>query len=348
MIPLEERFAIHSKSCAGADDDPRSISVTNIWDWDQLRMIKIKGFLTNLPAEEEVERSILAQFADYLSPEVRAVQLDPDGLIYGVSLDPEENETSFVPYPPFSIVKSLAGCRTIKHSQLQELDRLAPGVDFSSYEDENQNTRKVAFKYQMSPILFNLQRAWGEIHLLKSLPPHPNLIPFDGVVLEDVESRVIGFTMKYIPGRALSDLKIPFRFEWLQQLTQVVDFLNLNLGVMHQDIEPRHLLIDPDTQKLLLFDFDQASCGMKRLWEGRDDISCVVFTIYELITNDSHYARMFRTDRDREMVQNLPEWTPNRELDVDVSVFRKFLDDWVKKRQSGGIMEQYLNAPNRP
>jgi thiamine kinase-like enzyme len=58
---------------------------------------------------------------------------------------------------------------------------------------------------------------------------------------------VIGFTTKYIPGETLAGPKIPFRFEWLQQLTQVVDFLNQELGIMHQDVAPRNLLIDPCT-----------------------------------------------------------------------------------------------------
>ncbi|KAJ8062784.1 hypothetical protein OCU04_008041 [Sclerotinia nivalis] len=347
MIPPEDRFWTESQSC-DAGEDPGAKSLCNVWDWDQLRMIKLKGTLKVLPPDENKGNLILAQFADYLSPEVRAVQLDDDGLICGVSQDSEEDERILVPYPPFSTVKSLAGCRTIKHSQLQELDRLAPFVDLSSYEDENQNTRTVAFKFNVLSKPLRLEMAWNEINLLKSLPPHPNLVPFDGVVLEDVESRVIGLTTKYIPGGSLGDSKIPFRFEWLQQLTQVVDFLNLNLGIMHQDIAPRNLLIDPDTHKLLLFDFDYAACGMKRLMEGRDDVFGVVYTLYELITNDSHFAKVPHWERCIDMVQNIPEWNSNRELDADVSVFREYLNDWVKKRQSGGIMEQYLNAPNRP
>ena len=75
---------------------------------------------------------------------------------------------------------------------------------------------------------------------------------------------MIGFTMKYIPGGTLVNPKVPFRFEWMQQLIQLVDFLNLELGIMHQDIAPRNLLIDPDTHKILLFDFDWAACGKKK------------------------------------------------------------------------------------
>jgi hypothetical protein len=47
------------------------------------------------------------------------------------------------------------------------------------------------------------------------------------------------------------------------------------------------------------------------------------------------------------MVQSMSEWTCNRELDSEVSTFRKFLNEWVAKCKSDGDMERYLNAPNR-
>ncbi|KAJ5473419.1 hypothetical protein N7475_002985 [Penicillium sp. IBT 31633x] len=169
----------------------------------------------------------------------------------------------------------------------------------------------------------------------------------DRVVLEDQEARVIGFTMRYIPGGTLANPKIPFRFEWLQQHTQVVDFLNLELGIMHQDIAPRNLLIDPCTHKIVLFDFDRAASGTRRLYDGRDDVSSVVFTLYELITNDTSFSGIPHWDRNKDMVQSLSGWTSNRELDAEVSKFRNFLNKWVAIRRSEGDMERYLNAPHR-
>ncbi|GAB1190965.1 hypothetical protein APSETT444_000133 [Aspergillus pseudonomiae] len=185
---------------------------------------------------EDIEIPILAQFADYLSPEVRTVTVDDDGLLAGVSTDPEEDDTPFVAYLPLSVAGSLADCPKIQYSDLQELDRLGPGVNLSSYEDESGIPHKVAFKFNPLDKPQRLQMAWDELNLLKSLPPHPNIVPFDRIVLEEVESRVIGFTTKYIPGGTLDNTNVPFRFEWLQQLTQLVDFLNLELGIMH----PRH------------------------------------------------------------------------------------------------------------
>ena len=185
------------------------------------------------------------------------------------------------------------------------------------------------------------------MNLLSKLPPHPHIVPFDRFVLEDAESRVIGFTTKYIPSGTLADLdpKTPFRFEWLQQLTEVVDFLNLELGIMHQDVAPRNLLLDPETHKILLFDFDWAANGKDGLLDNRDDVSGVIFMLYEIITNDTHFTSIPHWDRDIKAVQTI-EWTCHRELDSDVSKFRQFLNEWVASRADRAT-ERYLNAPKR-
>ncbi|KAI1829103.1 hypothetical protein N7451_012674 [Penicillium sp. IBT 35674x] len=344
----EDRFYSEGQAYFGPRENPQTETHCNVWDWDRLRMVKIKGTAKLFPPDEDIEIQILAQFADYLSPEVRAVTVDEDGLLAGVSTDPEEDDTPFVAYLPISVVGSLANCRQIQYSDLQELDRLGPGVDLSSYEDEFGIPHKVAFKFNPLDKPQRLQMAWDELNLLERLPPHPNIVPFDRIVLEDVESRVIGFTTKYISGGTLDNTNVPFRFEWLQQLTQLVDFLNLELGIMHQDIAPRNLLIDPDTNKILLFDFDWAACGKKRLLEGRDDVTAVVFTIYELITNDTQFTSIPHWNRTMDMVQSISEWACNRELDSDVSQFRNFLNDWVATRKQDGDFGRYLNAPNRP
>jgi len=239
----------------GSSENPKTETHCNVWDWDRLRMTKVKGTAKLFPPEEEIEVSILSRFADFLSPEIRAVTVDDEGLISGLSTDLEEDGTMFIGYPSFLTTEPLHDCRTIHYSKLQELDRLGPDVDLSTYYDESGISQKVAFKFNPIGKPRRLKMAWNELNLLKSLPPHQNIVPFDRVVLEDVESRVIGFTTKYIPGGTLDNSKPPFLFEWIQ-LTQLVDFLNLDLGIMHQDIAPRNLLIDPETQKILLFDFD--------------------------------------------------------------------------------------------
>ncbi|KAJ5781700.1 uncharacterized protein N7518_010183 [Penicillium psychrosexuale] len=353
MIKPQERFLSDNQGYFGRKENPLTEAHCNVWDWDQLRMIKVKGSAKVLPPEEDKECLILAQFADHLSPQVRSITVDDDGLLTEVSMDPNEDDTLFVAYLPFSMIKSLPGCsladcRTIYYSELEEIDRLGPSVDLLSYEDESGTPQRVAFKFNVIQRPLSIRMAWDEVNILKCLPPHPNIVPFDRVVLEDVESRVIGFTTKYIPGGTLADptnLNVPFRFEWLEQLTQLVDFLNLELGIMHQDIAPRNLLIDPDTNKILLFDFNWAVSRKELLLDSRDDVIGVVFTLYEIITNDTHFTSIPHWDRQMDMVQSISEWTCNRELDSDVSKFRTFLNEWVARRN--GDMERYINAPNR-
>jgi hypothetical protein len=342
MIEPDERFFSEGQGYFGPRENPATETHCNVWDWDQLRWIKVKGTAKLFPPGEDVETSVLAQFADYLSPVVRAITVNDDGLLTGVSTDPEEDDTFFVGYLPFSLCQSLADCSTVYFSQLQELDRLGPGVDLSSYESQ-----RVAFKFNPLGMLRRTQMSWKEMNLLSKLPPHPNIIPFDRIVLEDVQSRVIGFTTKYIPGGTLADAdpKRPFRFEWLRQLTQLVDFLNLELGIMHQDIAPRNLLVDPETDDIILFDFDWAANGEEGLMGGRDDVSGVVFTLYEIVTNDTHFTSIPHWDRNMDMVQSI-EWACNSELDSEVSKFRNFLNEWVATRTDRAI-ERYLNAPKR-
>ncbi|KAF1952496.1 hypothetical protein CC80DRAFT_495299 [Byssothecium circinans] len=347
MIKPEERFLSEGKGYFGSREDPKTEAHCNVWDWDQLRMIKVKGTAKIFPPEEDAEVAILARFADYLSPEVRAVTVDDEGLISEVSTDLEEDDTIYIAYLPFSAAESLHDCLTVQYSKLRQLDRLGPGVDLSAYYDESGIPQKACFKFNPIAKPRRLQMAWDELNALKSLPPHPNILPLDRVVIEDVESRVIGFTTKYIPGGTLDNPKLPFRFEWLQQLTQLVDFLNLDLGIMHQDIAPRNLLVDPETEKIILFDFDWVARGKKNLLDGRDDVTGVAFTLYELITGDTSFTSIPHWDRNMDMVQNTSEWTCNRELDSDVSTFRNFLNEWVTMRKSGDDMERYLNVPNR-
>jgi hypothetical protein len=95
------------------------------------------------------------------------------------------SSTVFLTYTPFSLCESLANCRTIQHSKLKELDRLGLFIDLVSYEDEFGVPQKVAFKFNVLNKPRRVQMTWDELNILKSLPPHPNIIPFGRVVIED-------------------------------------------------------------------------------------------------------------------------------------------------------------------
>lgn len=146
-------------------------------------------------------------------------------------------------------------------------------------------------------------------------PSHPNIVPFYGLVYDSVptlsfdsesvithyQDRVVGFMTCYIEGGTILDsLSRPFRLAHLRQLINVVDYLNLELGIVHGDITTYNLLIDPDTDLLKIFDFNLAShlgntegdnsTRIKNIFsyeERRNDVKLTIFTLYEAITRDS-------------------------------------------------------------
>jgi serine/threonine protein kinase len=183
------------------------------------------------------------------------------------------------------------------------------------------------------------------MNLLMRLPKHPHIVPFDRVVLNELEGRVIGFTCKFIPGGTLweNGSRI-FKLKWLQQLTHVVDDLNLRFGISHQDVAPRNILIDDTTDSIKLFDFN-FSAHIKPLLssppnekenyrEDRNDVKGVIFTLYEIITRDDSFRSM---DHRKQNVNDLPsEWDkhPDVQLDSPVATYRQLLEDWRRTREA--------------
>ena len=143
MIDPEFRFFISGS--AFLDGKPEI--ATNSFDWDQRRMLTIKGKVEQFPPFEDKEPLIIARHIDNLSPSVHAFTVDDEGLLVGVSTDEKDDRTFFISYPRFSDVESLADCRTVTCSQLKEVDRLGPGVDHCRYMDETGAQRNVVFKY---------------------------------------------------------------------------------------------------------------------------------------------------------------------------------------------------------
>jgi serine/threonine protein kinase len=204
------------------------------------------------------------------------------------------------------------------------------------YVDDSSIQRKCVFKHVI--IVQRRKWIWNELHLTKGLPGHPHLVPFDRVVVDDVQSRILGFTTVYIPGGTLDENRSRvFRLEWLQQLFAVVDYLNLELGILHQDIAPRNLLIDPTTRNLRLCDFDRAArVGSTGCLPGHDDITGVIFTLYEITTHDEHFREVQFEEQDAETIQELEQWPVKSQLDCDVAIFREHLNDWVRRRKEPG------------
>ena len=322
------------------------LHTTNIIDWDQRRWYTINGSTKFLPPEEGREIDVLKRYIDLLAQNVHSITVDDEGLLVSVSSNPEDDQTQIIHYPRYSKVPSLQDCPIIRLSELTELDRLGPEVDLMSYVDGSGVPRRVVFKYNI--IAQWIRHIWKELHLTKSIPNHPHIVPFDRVVVEDDESRIIGFTTRYIPGGTFDANKNRvFRLLWLQQLTAVVDYLNLELGLIHQDIAPRNLVVDPDTNNLQLFDFDRAArVGEPDYIPERDDVKGVTFTLYEIITQDNHFRQVPFHEQDPQVVLD-GEWTVKTQLDSDILLFRNHLDDWVRQRREGGdIVHLHSDTPD--
>ncbi|KXH26780.1 hypothetical protein CSAL01_00326 [Colletotrichum salicis] len=271
---------------------PRVPSTWYILSIDQRRIIAVT--MDGKQESEDLAVEILKKHIDTLPDDVYAIKVSPDGNLTSMSTDPEDDETLCVHYPPLGEIERPEGIRTIVRSELQEIDRLGPDIDLVSYQphpDDN-SPKKVVFKYYF--LTQFIQRAWNEMNLWMRLPRHPNIVPVDRLVVDELKGRVVRFTSIYIPGGTLEDNQSRvFKLKWIKQLTRVVGDLNLKHGTMHQDINARNLLVDPSTDNLLLFDFDfSGRIGGTGYVENRNDIKGVIFTLYEIITRDNHFREV--------------------------------------------------------
>ncbi|EHK46941.1 hypothetical protein TRIATDRAFT_45984 [Trichoderma atroviride IMI 206040] len=287
----------------------------------------------------------LKKHIDILGPDVYAVQLSQNGELMSSSTNPEDDQTMSVYYPPLQDVQRPKHVNTVLRSELLELNRFGPNVDLVSYLPRGDATEqtKVAFKYYI--LSECLHKFWHEMNVWMRLPAHPNIVPFDRLVLDELRGRVVGFTSLYIPGGTLDQHKSRmFKLEWLQQLISVVDDLNFKYGIAHQDIATRNLLIDPKTDALMLFDFNYCGqIGGIGYGEDRNDVQGVIFTLYDIITGDTHFQDVRYSERNPADVQELEEWVqhPDVKLDHPVSEYRAVLNDWVYKRQAERQISHY-------
>lgn len=241
---------------------------------------------------------------------------------------------------------------TIRRSELRELDRLGPNVDLVLYQN-----RKAVFKYYLH--LQFVDTRWDEMNLWMRLSrKHPNIVPFDRIVVEH-QDQVVGFTTLHIAGGTLDAIDEnpgdcrTFKLRWLLQLMSLVDDLNYNYGIQHQDIAPRNLLVDEATDNIMLFDFNfSARIGAPArnmgipFCQDRDDIKGVIFTLYEIITRDDHFRSVPHRDQDTSSLLKMEDWVkhPDVRLDEPVAKYRAALDMWILRRKEQGSLKMFTDA----
>lgn len=149
---------------------------------------------------------------------------------------------------------------------------------------------------------------------------------------------VIGFTTPFVAGPTLENQVAPwsFRLQWLREIISVVDFLNLEYGIIHQDIADRNLFVNPATGPILLFDFG-CSTMAPNAFPGQDNVKGVMFLVYFLITRDPKYSAYWLQTVDEKEIEHRDKWVKHAEveLDHDVSVFYDELMAWIRKRRDG-------------
>ncbi|KAH7162043.1 hypothetical protein B0J13DRAFT_430467 [Dactylonectria estremocensis] len=302
---------------------------------------------------QDVAIEQLRKHIDYLPPDVFRICVSKEGKLLWTFADPVYDSTRCPYYPPVSATQHPEGIQTVLRSDLEELDRIVPLVDLvrclRSTEPQKKilTPSKLVFKYYT--ITERLYSVWDEMNLWMRLPKHPNIVPFDKIVVDELEHRCIGFTSVFIPGGTLEhNTTRVFKLKWLLQLIDVIDELNLNLGIAHQDVAPRNIVIDETTDSLRILDFNFSSrIGHRGYSHARNDIKGVIFTMYEIITRDDKPRSLRHEYQNVEAIEKMV-WIkhPHVQLDHPVADFRETLRQWFHRRcLTGNQISFYTYAP---
>lgn len=344
------------------------------FDWDSYRGLEVRHDSHELRDEYFDDETgdlflewalgttgLLRRIIDDLPPDVLAIRMSAGGELLWTSTE-SIYDSVFCTYYPSVHEYQLPRERsfgTLLRSDLTVLDRLGPGVVKASYTCQaSAKERVVAFKY--NPACPQYGGVWDQIQILSRLPSHPYILPIDSLVVEELSGLgVVGFTMPAIAARTLDKhLPRPFKLRWLRELMGLVDELNFDFGITHQDIAPRNLFINPDSDSILLFDFGRAALidgdSETTTWGRRsvqdpecDDVKGVMYFLYCIITRDPKYKFMpLNQLREREL-EDPARWVqhPDVELDSDLSTFFEELMTWVWKRREGEHPGNYTQAP---
>ncbi|KAI5460678.1 kinase-like domain-containing protein [Mariannaea sp. PMI_226] len=319
-------------------------SVWHITDWDQRRVISV---MTSW--EEDDEDFILEALMlhiDEIPADALLIEIAQNGELVNTTTDGEYDSGMILYYP--SIKDYGHNVPYIYRQDLIELNRLGLQVDLTILRSNlGNNSRRIVFKYYINK--GNIAAIWHEANCLMRIPEHPNIVPFDQLVVDtlDGDNKVVGYITPFVPGGTILDNRSrPFKLKHLRQLINAVDYLNLKLGIIHGDICVHNLLINPKTNSVQLFDFNIAS---KLRWEGddrggdafeynpdRNNIKNTIFTLYEIITRDAHFREENHPyEIDPSMVMDLSTWEKHLDvhLDADIAEYRQVLQEWVSTRK---------------
>ncbi|KAL2018446.1 hypothetical protein VTK56DRAFT_865 [Thermocarpiscus australiensis] len=290
---------------------------------------------------------ILAKEIDGLPRDAVIVHVDEFGRLENFSVDPKDDTTLGTDHfrlEQYWLPSEITG-RTILRSGLTEIRRLGCEADLVSYGPDHVPTNP-GCSNEASLYLFKYSTAfalpiWYEVQILARLPKHPNVVPLDRLVLDELtQSRVVGFTMKAVAvGRTHHDTRPPvFKLKWLRQLMQLVDDLNLGHEILRRDIADRNLIVDSSTDTILLINFHKGCrIGGDRILDEKDDIRGVKVFVYKLITQDPSRKEDSFGRIDEKDIENPAKWVrhPGVQLDNSVAEFYFEVMTWAAMRCAG-------------
>lgn len=229
MIPHDMRFSCHEGSI---------IDDLELWvyDVDQRRWITVSlaypmsWLLMGREALDEVldeewekvrdkAQGLVEEHIDkVVADDIVGINVDDSGTLTFINKLPGYDHNVSTYYPPLAEYQLPTGSvKTVLRSEITELERLSVHVDLVSYP----GVEKGVFKYSHHHKGYGPM--WQQIHIHARLPKHPNILPLECLVLEEVSgTRVVGFTAPFIAGNDLDTNKDRlFKLKHLRQLMQV-------------------------------------------------------------------------------------------------------------------------------
>jgi len=191
-----------------------------IIDWDTRRVIDV-WIPQGLDEDEDFVFEAVEKFINDLPLDVVQVSISKTGKLLSSSSE-LHHDSYYVPFYPRR-TDFPRRVKTVRRSDLTEMDRLGVQVDLTTYEPAPGQTNKVVFKYYLTPN--NVAGFWHEINCVMRMPKHANIVPFDALVVDKLDGvdRVVGFTTRYIPGGTLDEnwKGRVFKLKYLEQLISV-------------------------------------------------------------------------------------------------------------------------------
>ncbi|KAI2642293.1 hypothetical protein GGS21DRAFT_501823 [Xylaria nigripes] len=152
--------------------------------------------------------------------------------------------------------------------------------------------------------------------------------------------------------------------KWLKQLTDTIDYLHLELGICHNDLQIKNIMIDRPTDKLLLAGFE-LTCPVSD-YGMQYELNQVTWLLYALVTHDftnaeTHFlaeeqlcdtkdfeyevfgnfysdvhdtAEWYNSTRS---IDEIPEWPVRVQLDCECYELRQYVKSWIQRRKSISI-----------